>query len=190
MATADKSLSLAETPRLARGMGMIGNAAADAELDKWIASLEHAGEPAAAQPNDKPQAGEADPQAEARRQLITALRRELVTLPRTEIVRRLLTQAGLTSRSTGRHRSRSNGDRSPPAARQLPLTALMLSENPGDIAEREGSDLTQPLTAAGGETPIAAVVLLTDGRDSVHRNPAPVVAAAKGAAFSVFRVLA
>lgn len=190
MATSDKSLSPAETLRLARALGMIGNAATDAELDEWIAASDQVHVPEQAQPNETQNDGDDEMRADARRQLVAALRRELVTLPRTEIVRRLLTHGPVTL--LDQLRNVGPVERRLFAANSTEATADSfdaLLANPSEISDREKSDLAQPLKGDGAAEPVAAVILLTDGRDSVHRDAAPVVAAARSLGAPVFPVL-
>ncbi|MBL8849883.1 MAG: hypothetical protein JNG89_09370 [Planctomycetaceae bacterium] len=190
METADKALSDAELLRLARALGMIGNAATDAQLDAWLEALEDNRAPGWVAPDEAQDPEKSAALAEARLQSLRDLRRELTTLPRTEIARRLLTGG----RPNLLDRLAAIGD-----VEQFLFAAGISETTVDDLATQieappaaagvESSDLAQPLSSGGSDAPLTAVVILSDGRDTVHKDVTELVTAAQNAGAPVFPVL-
>lgn len=190
MTTTDRSLSDAEALRLARALGIIGNAATDAQLDTWAAALD-AGRPVPwVTPAEAANAEAAQALAETRQRSLAALRRELAALPRSEIVRRLLThgRTPLLDRLGGigtverRVFAGSVRESTPDGFDDLLVTREQ-------APDPDRSNLALPLQSPATDAPLAAVIILTDGRDTVHADPAAVVAAARSVGAPVFPVV-
>jgi hypothetical protein len=190
MDTADKSLSNAETLRLARALGMIGNAETQAQLDAWLDAFEHNREPEWVTPEEAADADRSAALVDSRRRALAAIRDELSGLPRTEVVRRLLTEGG--SNLLDRLGDIGAVERLVFAAgisESTPDSFAAALARPAESLGLESSDLAQPLTNDGSDVPLTAVVILSDGRDNVHRDASQLVAAARSAGAPVYPVL-
>ncbi|MEX0585518.1 MAG: hypothetical protein WD176_02660, partial [Pirellulales bacterium] len=190
MDTADQSLSDAEALRLARALGMLGNAATAAQLDDWIAAFEQNREPDWVSPDEFADDTQAAVLADTRRANLKAIRSELAALPRTEIARRLL----LSGRSTILDRLAALGtiDRQVFAGTNEPTTPDGFAEsmvNPPESLSRAATDLSGPLKSDRDGDPPAAIVMLTDGLETSSRDTAPLVALAESVGVPIFPVL-
>ena len=177
MDTADTHASAGEKLRWARAVGMIGNAAVDARLDRWQKALDDGQEPAWLDP-EEPATGEAATQlASSRKSNLDAILAEAGQLSRKELARRLLLQSprpllpelenlavvqvvGFAGRGT-----------SIDAAGLPPLL-----DKPPESLQAQRSDLTQallPAVADSESSAVLGVVLFSDGRDNAGMNPLP-----------------
>ena len=189
MDTNDRSLSDVEALRLARALGVIGNAETDAEIDAWIAELEHAAadpDSVAVQPKEEQAANSRD----ARGSALQAIRDELTTLPRSEIARRLLLSGNLTL--LDRLASIGPVDRqvfSQTTRESTPEAFADAITAPPDSLPRTATDLSQPLQPPDAQRPLAAIIMLSDGQDTAGGNAASLIASARSAGVPVYPVL-
>ena len=173
METKDSHASKAERLRVARALGMIGNAKINERLDRWVKAYEQDQEPEWVGADEGDPALRAD-LAKDRQATLDGIFAELAKLSRKDIARRLLL----------------NG--TDPLLKQLQKLVVVDTvvfageqndtdeqelvasiEKPGEGVRPDTSDLTQVLTAAaaqGDGLPTVGVVALTDGRDTAHAS--------------------
>jgi len=190
METADRSLSDAEALRIARALGMIGNAATETQLDTWQSALDQHQEPAWITDADAANPEQAEALKTARRRNLDALRNEIAALPRIEVVRRLL-ESGKSS-VLDRLADIAPIERQVFAGAISDSTADRFLEqlaDPDASLKPETSNLAHPLQNSGSDAPVVAVVMLTDGRDTENRDASQLAATARSAGAPVYPVL-
>jgi hypothetical protein len=181
METADGHAGKGEKLRWARAMGMIGNAATNDRIDRWIAAFDEGRVPKWVDDDET-----TDPQrraqlAKSRRENLDGIFSQIDQLPRKEIALRLLT-----------------GTSSPllPQLEDVAKVELVVFAGNANSADQDTlettvdlppvtlltgvSDLSQAMSLRGADStsaPVVGIVLLTDGRDNSDRDA--VVAAAR-----------
>ena len=165
----DRHASRADKLRWARALDMVGNPAIDRRLDGWIEALEAGREPAWVDADETVNPERREQLAGIRRQNLDEILKELDTITRKQIARRLLVSTGrpLLDRiaETGPLELRLFAGGIETVDREGFEAAV--DEPPERIRRRE-TDLSGPLRLTGGEesSPLAAVVILTDGRQT------------------------
>ncbi|HVW02661.1 MAG TPA: hypothetical protein VHB77_20055, partial [Planctomycetaceae bacterium] len=180
MTTSDTHASRGERLRWARGLGMIGNATTEARLNRWQSDLDADREPEWVEPREA-----ADPEqrarlAKSRREALDAVLDDVAKLPRREIARRLLLQTGHPLLEgldrLGRVQLLVFGGK---AEATDPATLEKTLDDPPASLQPQKTDLSQPLALAStaeDASPLRAVILLTDGRDTAGRDAAGLAA--------------
>ncbi len=170
METADGHAGKGEKLRWARAMGMIGNAATNDRIDRWIKAFDEGRVPKWVDENEA-----ADPAlARTRRENLEGIFSQIDQLPRKEIARRLLT-----------------GTSSPllPQLEEVANVELIVFAGNANSSDKETlettvklppvtlltgvSDLSQAMStraADSSSSPVVGMVLLTDGRDNSDRD--------------------
>jgi hypothetical protein len=167
----DTNAPLGEKLRWAQALGMLGNQETDTLIQQWVASADAAEEPnwlGNAQPPTTPAEQSA---AEARKRQVDSSLSELTQMPRTEFVRRLLQSQprellqklqGLIGVDVRLFATEQK------AAASEELASLLQSERieilPGNT---DVLNVLQAVTSEDGSDQVKAIVLLTDGRQSV-----------------------
>ncbi|MEX0716763.1 MAG: hypothetical protein WD066_09255 [Planctomycetaceae bacterium] len=196
MSTADNHATPMEKLRWARALGMIGNQANAARLDRWAGELQ-AGKPLADLSwVDDGEAAEHEARrvlAEARRGNLEGIFTELDHLSRREIAQRLLTQTAapllkeLEELGPVDVIAFAGGFEATDAAR---LGAFVAT--PPEGVDAAVTDLSQPLaaTAAASEQgPLMGVVLFSDGRDNAGKLDALTIERLRSVGAPFFPVL-
>ena len=170
MSTADKQASQAEKLRWARALGMYGNAATETRIDRWLTAFEEGREPQWVDPNETQDPIRRSELAATRKENLQGVFDELGRLTRSEIALRLLTktESPLLKQLEEAGNTRVcvfAGEFQPADADGL---RGFVNEPPVSLTTGL-SNLSSALLA--GETPLAGVVLLTDGRDTSDSNP-------------------
>jgi hypothetical protein len=181
-----------EKLRWARGLGMIGNAATDARLDRWQKAFDEQREPEWVDPAETADENRRTALEESRRNQLLAIFRELDALPRKEIARRLL--------DTVPH----------PLLDELKsLARLELFVFAGKTEAMERGQLEQAIATPSGSlltgtTDLAAalqsggavsggdvmgLILFTEGRDHSGKALAPIAASLKASKIPVYPVM-
>lgn len=193
MDTRDVFASEAEKLRWARSLGMLGNEANTARIERWIAAYESGQQPDWIDPDEQVDAARRQPLAEARQQNLQAVFKQLETLSRKEILQRLILSEPnpLSSRLkdlvdtqfvvfAGEYSSTPEAE----------LSKWISS--PAQTLMRGHSDLTLPLMAeamGGDDLPLVGVIVFSDGHDNVHDNPQKFAAQLASSAVPVHTVL-
>lgn len=174
MATHDDYARPAEKLRWARALGLIGNRATDARLDRWQAAFEAGNEPNWVEDGESGNAQQRAELAEVRRNNLEAVIAEVDALSRKEIAVRLLTQsADPLLASLGEI---GEVDVQLFAGRSAPTESAAIVEdveNPSSQLFPDASNLAAPLSSpwSSDSAPPAGIVLLSDGRDHSGANP-------------------
>ncbi|MBT4865492.1 MAG: hypothetical protein HON53_10275 [Planctomycetaceae bacterium] len=170
METADGHAGKGEKLRWARAMGMIGNAATNDRIDRWIKAFDEGRVPKWVDDDET-----ADPAlAKTRRENLEGIFSQIDQLPRKEIARRLLT--GTSSPLLPQLEDVAN----------VELVVFAGNANSSDKDTLETtvklppvtlltgvSDLSQAMSTRGADStssPVVGMVLLTDGRDNSDRD--------------------
>ena len=170
METADGHAGKGEKLRWARAMGMIGNAATNDRIDRWIKAFDEGRVPKWVDDNET-----ADPAlAKSRRDNLAGIFSQIDQLPRKEIAQRLLT-----------------GTSSPllPQLEDVANVELIVFAGNANSSDKDTlettvklppvtlltgvSDLSKAMSTRGGDStssPVVGIVLLTDGRDNSDRD--------------------
>ncbi len=180
--TTDQYALKAEKLRWARGLGMVGNTAVNARLDRWIAAFATGCEPEWVGDQETVDPEKRAALSRARRQHIESLLVEVDKLPRREIARRLL--VGAPAPLLPELKRLGPVSLWGFAGKILPLDEQVLAEplvapaglSPGVTSLREA--LLPALETDPQDPPAAGLVLFTDGHDTTGRD---VVAAARSA---------
>lgn len=167
----DANASLGEKLRCAQALGMLGNQETDSFIQQWVASAEAGEEPNWLGNALPPQTPAEQSVAEARRRQVDSALAELAQIPRTEFVRRLLqSQPRMLleriERSIGVDiRLFATGQTT---AESEELADLLQSERLEIQPENtDVLNVLQSVTSEDGAGQVRAIVLLTDGRQSV-----------------------
>jgi hypothetical protein len=167
----DANAPLGEKLRCAQALGMLGNQETDNFIHEWVAAAEAGDEPNWLGNALPPQTTAEQSATEARRRQVDSSLAELAQMPRTEFVRRLLqSQPRMLleriERSIGVDiRLFANGQTT---ADSEELADLLQSERLE--IQPENTDILnvlQSVTSEDGAGQVRAIVLLTDGRQSV-----------------------
>lgn len=171
METQDRHASLAEKLRWAQALGMLGNAETTPLIDKWVASAE-----AGAEPNwmgtDAPPANPTEQAvSDARENQIRNTLEELSDMPRTEFVRRLLqSQPRMLLDQLDEVMPIDirifASEQQPTAPAEL---ATLLESERADLipGNTDAIHLLQEVTAEENAGQLRAIVLISDGRQTV-----------------------
>ena len=167
----DANAPLVEKLRWAQALGMLGNQETDTLIQQWVAAAEAGEEPNWLGNALPPQTPAEQSAAEARRRQVDAALSELGQMPRTEFVRRLLQSQprmllekmqgliGVDVRLFATEQETANAEE---------LAELLQSERLEILPENtDVLNVLQSVTAEDGASQIRAIVLLTDGRQSV-----------------------
>eukprot|EP00456_Euglypha_rotunda_P015896 TRINITY_DN1516_c0_g1_i3.p1 TRINITY_DN1516_c0_g1~~TRINITY_DN1516_c0_g1_i3.p1 ORF type:complete len:845 (-),score=233.60 TRINITY_DN1516_c0_g1_i3:430-2964(-) len=191
MGTTDVHAMRSEKLRWARGLGMIGNPAIDARLDRWQQAFDEQREPEWVDPNETDDANRKAALEESRRKQLQAIFKELDAIPRKEIARRLLLtvpQPLLDElKPLGRIELFAFAGKSEALDRgQIDKTVA----TPSPSLVTSTSDLTVALQAGGSLSgDIMGLILLTEGRDQSGKPLAPLAAALKASNTPVYPVM-
>ena len=180
MTTADKIATPAEKFRTAIGLGMIGNDQNQERTLRWLADFEAEREPTWVDENETADAEKRQQLARTRKEFVSGAFREIERLPRAEIARRLLLSDKSDSWLSELKKAfvvelRVFGGKS------LPSEEATLTETVQKPPEGVGANVTSLVagldaSAADQQSPVRAIVLLTDGRETAG---ADAVAAAR-----------
>lgn len=167
----DANAPLAEKLRWAQALGMLGNQDTDALIQQWVAAAEAGEEPNWLGGAVPPQTPAEQSVAEARKRQVDSSLAELAQMPRTEFVRRLLQSQprlllekmqgliGVDVRLFATEQKTANSEE---------LAALLQSERLEILPENTDLlNVLQSVTAEDGAGQVRAIVLLTDGRQTV-----------------------
>ncbi|MFG0296543.1 MAG: hypothetical protein ACF8PG_11615 [Maioricimonas sp. JB045] len=193
METADEHADDAEKLRWARALGLIGNERNADQIDAWIAAYEDGREPewVTADESEDPQRRQA--LADGRREFAENAMEQVTSLSRLEIARRLLAEGSeplidrldaLAIAETHAFGGKTIG--LDPQELAVSLEEITASVQPGVTNLSEG--LFAGSEAADG-TPLAGVILWTDGRDTGPVAPRQLVARAASRGVPVYPVL-
>ncbi len=192
MATIDKQAGQAERLRWIRALKMIGNDAVDAQLDRWQEAFENDREPEWVRPDETSDPVERAEREAARRQQLDELMDAVGNMSRKEIARRLIDSgpAALWDRINDLAIGELQvfaGEAAVADAENLPE----LVAHPGRSLQTGVSDLLVGVTPAGSaaETPLAGVVLFTDGRENAALDGEQLLARLRGLPVPVYPVL-
>ena len=192
MATTDVHAMRSEKLRWARGLGMIGNAAVDARLDRWQRAFEAGQEPDWVDPGETADEQRRVALSSTRREHLFGLFRELDGLPRREIARRLLATVPKPLLEELKHLGRLElflfaGKTE--SVEQTQLEQAIASPSKSIISQT--SDLSQALQpgegAGGGD--VRGLILFTDGRDHSGKKLTPLAASLKAVETPIFPIL-
>ena len=192
MATTDVHAMRSEKLRWARGLGMIGNAAIDARLDRWQRAFEAGQEPEWVDPAETADEERRTALSTTRREHLLGLFRELDVLPRREIARRLLATVPKSLLEELKPLGRlelflfaGKCESVEPAQLERAITTPSMS------LLTQTSDLAQGLQPGGGAAggDVRGLILFTDGRDHSGKNLTSLAASLKAAETPVFPVL-
>jgi hypothetical protein len=193
METADKHASRAEKLRLARALGKYGNPQIDERIDRWIEAFENGQEPEWVTPAEAQDPDRAAQLAADRQDTLNGVFRDIEQIPRKDIARQLLTNP------------------KNPILEQLGELALvelavfagdsvrsetstldeLIARPPADL-RTDASDLAKSITSSvpgTDDAPLAAVILLTDGRDNAHEDPGRLLAQVRAGGVPVYPVV-
>ncbi len=170
MTTADKIATPAEKFRMAIGLGMIGNDQNQERTQRWLADFEADREPTWVDENETADAEKRKQLAKTRKEFVAGAFREIERLPRTEIARRLL----LNDKPEGWLNELQKSfliELRIFAGKSIPSEEETLAETVQKPPEGVGVNVTNLVaaldaTAADQQSPVRAIVMLTDGRET------------------------
>ncbi len=192
MATVDKQADKSERLRWIRALKMIGNDAVDAQLDRWQEAFDNDREPEWVGPDETKDPIERAEREAARRQQLDELMDAVGQISRKEIARRLIDSG--PSALWDRIDDLAIGELQVFAGEAAVADAESLPElvaHPARSLQTDVSDLLLGVTPAGGaaETPLAGVVLFTDGRENAALDGEQLLARLRGQSVPVYPVL-
>lgn len=193
MTTADKIATPAEKFRMAIGLGMIGNDQNQERTRRWLADFEADREPKWVEEDETADADKRNQLARTRKEFVTSAFREIERLPRAEIARRLL----LSDKSDGwlsilkktfQVELRIFGGKSIPSEEET------LAETVQKPPEGVGANVTSLVAALDATTvdqqsPVKAIVLLTDGRETAGSDAVAAARRWKDLSATIYPVL-
>ncbi len=192
MATVDKQADQAERLRWVRALKMIGNDAVDAQLDRWQEAFDNGREPEWVGPDETSDPVERAEREAARRQQLSELMDAVGQMSRKEIAQRLISSgpAALWDRID----DLAIGELQVFAGEAAAADAESFSElvaHPDRSLQTDVSDLLVGVTSAGNaaETPLAGVILFTDGRENAALDGEQLLARLRGLPVPVYPVL-
>lgn len=174
MDTADAHADKASLLRWARSLELIGNAATDDRLDRWISELENDREPTWVQESEASTAASRTELARLRKENVEQVMETVRALPRREIATRLLnsTSQPLLKQLTeiGAVEIRAF------ASKAETLDASILEESlarpiPSLIPQQSDLGIATDLGTADDTSKVMGVVMLTDGRHNADQDP-------------------
>ncbi len=169
MTTADKIATPAEKFRTAIGLGMIGNEQNQERTQRWLADFEAEREPTWVDENETADAEKRQQLARTRKEFVSGAFREIERLPRAEIARRLLSDKPDSWLNELKKafvvELRVFGGKSLPS--ELETLAETVQKPPEGVSANVTS-LAAALdaSAADQQSPVRAIVVLTDGRET------------------------
>lgn len=171
MQVQDINAPLGEKLRWAQSLGMLGNKDTDILIQQWVAAADAGEEPNWLGNSTPPQTPAEQSAAEARQRQVNSALTELVQMPRTEFVRRLLQSQprmlleklqgliGVDVRLFATEQKATNSDE---------LAELLQSERLEILPENtDVLNVLQSVVEEDGAADVRAIVLLTDGRQSI-----------------------
>ena len=177
MTTVDKFATRAELLRWARALEMIGNSQVDHRLDDWIKAYESGQEPKWVADDEVLSAAKRQELTTLRKTSIEEVTEQVRKLTRAEIVERLLTKVSTPLlpelAKLGNVEVRVFGGQAETIDRSV-LGQVMQSPPEGIRSKQSDLALAMEVSAADTTTQIIGVVLVTDGRHNVERDPVPV----------------
>ena len=193
METIDRHASRAEKRRLARARGLYGTPETSERIDRWIEAYENGREPDWVTAAEAQNPERAAVLAAARQEGIAQAFRAVEQLPRKEIARQLLTSKSRPlldqiGELALLEVSVFAGD----AARSERSTLEPMIADPPASLRPDVSDLSRTVSASlsgAAETPLAAVIMLTDGRDNAHEDPGRLLSQVRAAGVPVYPVV-
>lgn len=195
METTDSHAGRAEKLRWARSLGMIGNAAVDERLDRWLEAFQAGREPEWVDDSERVDQARRKQLATVRRNNLEDLFAGLDEISRKEIAYRLLTAGdrGLLSQleTLADIELHVFGGRAEQVDSANLETAIL---EPPERAVPGKSNLTQALRTTSAQAdsasaPLLGIVLLTDGRDNSEADPVKAAASLGAASIPVVPVL-
>ena len=192
MASTDVHAMRSEKLRWARGLGMIGNPAIDARLDRWQQAFEQQRDPEWVDENEVADPDRRAALAESRQKQLQDIFRELDKLPRKEIARRLLTT--IPRPVIDELKKLGNVELFAFAGKTEAIEREQLEKvvvAPSASLLTGTSDLSLALQSAGSISTgdVMGLVLFTEGRDHSGKPLAPLAASLKAADVPVFPVM-
>ncbi len=194
MSTADRHADRAEKLQWLRALGLIGNAASDARLDQWDEAFANDKEPEWVAPGEVSTPAEAAALAAARQQQLEDLFAMLDNMPRRELARRLFSggtrslESQLDTLATVERQTFAGT-----ATTAADANVLQQMTNEPDPALRlESTDLLKGMTPQAtdsDESPLAGVILFTDGRDNAATDVSRLLARVSSLPVPVYPVL-
>lgn len=175
MQASDRQASRAEKLHWARGLGMIGHADQQEQLDAWQTAFDRGEEPEWASVHDVPDEQERARVGAARKENLLGLFAELNELSRVEIARRLLT--GTPDPVLAQLQKFAKVELLVFAGKTELVEESQLEQvlaEPSAAVNVESTDLHAALRsppAQAGDTPVLGIVLLTDGRHTARTSP-------------------
>jgi len=170
MSTPDRHADKAERLRWLRATGMIGNETVNARLDRYLEAFKNDQEPEWVDSGEGGSEAERAEIAESRKQQLEELLEQAGEIPRKEIARKLIT--GGTNPLDQQIDELAILERQVFAGEVTPVDDESLAERiekPGPALRTESSDLfagLKPVRGESSETPLAGIVLFSDGRDN------------------------
>ena len=188
MSTTDVHAMRGEKLRWARGLGMIGNPAIDARLDRWQQAFDEQREPEWVDPAEVADEDRRAALEQSRRTQLLAIFREVDGLPRKEIARRLLTTVPHPLLDELKPLARIElfafGGKTEAIEREqleqivaIPSTSLVTGT----------TDLAHALQVSGSD--VMGLILFTEGRDHSGKELAPMAASLKASNVPVYPVM-
>lgn len=169
MTTADKIATPAEKFRTAIGLGMIGNDQNHERTLRWLADFEAEREPTWVDENETADAEKRQQLARTRKEFVSGVFREIERLPRAEIARRLLSDKPDSWLNELKKafvvELRVFGGKSLPS--ELETLAETVQKPPEGVSANVTSLVAAlDASAADQQSPVRAIVVLTDGRET------------------------
>lgn len=167
----DTNAPLGEKLRWAQALGMLGNQETDGLIQQWVTSAEAGEEPNWLGNARPPQTPAEQSAADARKRQVDSALAELTQMPRIEFVRRLLQSQprmllekmqGLIGVDVRLFATQQKAANSETLAELLQSERLDLLPENTDVL-----NVLQSVTAEDGAGQVRAIILLTDGRQSV-----------------------
>jgi hypothetical protein len=172
---------------------MIGNEEVDARLDRWQEAFDNDREPEWVSAEESLDPRTREQLASARKQQLEELMADVGQLPRKEIARRLIS-SGPTA-LTRRIDELAETELEVFAGEVAFVDAASLSglvEHPGEALQTDASDLFAAVSAeaaGASQTPLAGVILFTDGRDTAAVDGEQLLARLRGLPAPVYPVM-
>ncbi len=194
MSTTDRHATEVEKLQWLRALGMLGNAATDARLDRWAAALAAGREPEWVDEGETTSPDEHAELARSRQRQLHDLFATLDGLPRREVARRLLTAGPDALRQRLDKLALLEVQAFAGQATLITDDAALqeIVSTPETDLRPQSTDLLEgitPLATTSEETPLAGIVLLTDGRDNVGAQGGRLLARIDNLAVPVHSVL-
>ncbi len=188
MAIIDAQATGAEKLRWARGLGLIGNDRINERLDRWSSDFDAGKEPRWVDPGEAIDPSQRRRLAEIRRRNLDDVFQAVSKLSRQEIVGRILGENSPLLNSlgaVGELEFRVFGGTAET------VTAQALTRPPSESLTIDRTDLAAALgpVSHGDETPVAGIVLLSDGRQTENSDPLAAASRLGSQSIPIFPVL-